>query len=207
MRSLSPAVTAALAAQSLVMRDFLWIVARDRTTGDPVEWGAWSDFGNVTAEVIDPLTGNTVERTFEGAGSLVQVGAVPLVAGLTVQSVPIRLAPTAAGAEQLVRGYDVQRAPVQLFRGIFNPATMRLVAPAVPRFLGFVDDVQIDTPAEGGEGGISLTCVSHVQELTRSSTAKRSDADQRLRSATDGFFQHAATVGTWQIWWGQAAEG
>jgi len=205
MRSLSANVQAALEAGALVPRDFLWIVARDRSTGDPAPWGAWSGAGTVEADVIDPATGSTVSRTFEGAGSLVQVGAVPMVAGLTVQVVEIRLSQIAAGAEQLVRGYDVRRAPVQLFRGFLDASTQRLVAPAVPRFLGFVDEADVQSPAEGEEGAIVLTCASHAQELTRASPARRSDADQRGRVSTDGFYRHAATVGDWTIFWGRAA--
>ncbi len=203
MRVLDPAVQAALEAGALQMRDFVWVTARDRDTSAPVTWGAWSDLGTVDADVIDPATGGTVTRTFQGGGNLVEVSAVPLVTGLTVEVVTLRISQIEAGAEQLVRGYDVQRAPIELFRGLFDPGTYQLVAPAVPRFVGFVDEVQIETPAEGGEGAIVLTCASHTQELTRTSSAKRSDSDQRRRNADDAFFEHAAVVGTWQIFWGQ----
>lgn len=206
MRTLATEVTDALAAGALVPRDFVWITARNRDTGAAQSWGAWSGLGNITADVINPADGQTVTRAFEGAGSLVTVGQVPMVTGLTVQTVQIQLSQIAAGAEQLVRGWDARRAPVQLFRGFLDPATMLLVSPAVCRFTGFVDEVPIVTPAEGGEGSITLICASHAQELTRGFTHKRSDADQRTRSATDGFYRHAATVGTWQIFWGQAAE-
>ncbi|MFP4275519.1 MAG: hypothetical protein ACLFRU_10890 [Paracoccaceae bacterium] len=206
MRPLDPSVQAALEAGALVPRDFVFVTARDRSDGSPVTWGAWSDLGTITADVIDPVTGVTVQRTYEGAGSLVAVSEVPLVTGLTIQTVQIELSQIAAGAEQLVRGYDIKRAPVELHRGFLDPATMRLVAPVVPRFLGFVDEAEILTPEEGGEGAMQLTCTSHAQELTRSSTSKRSDADQRRRSANDGFFRHAATVGTWKIFWGQKSE-
>lgn len=205
MRTLSANVQAALDAGALVPRDFLWIVARNRATDAAETWGAWSGAGNVDADVIDPDSGSTVTRAFEGAGSLIQIGAVPMVSGLTVQVVEIRLSQIAAGAEQLVRGYDVRRAPVQLFRGFLDPATQRMVGPAVPRFVGFVDEADVQTPKEGEEGAITLTCASHAQELTRASTAKRSDADQRQRSATDGFYRHTATVGDWTIYWGRTA--
>lgn len=206
MRALDPAVQAALEAGALVPRDFLWIVARDRETGAPYGWGAWSDVGAVTAEVIDPVSRATVSRTYEGAGGLVEVGDVALISGLTVQVVDIRLSQIDQGAETILRSYDLRRAPVQLHRGFLDPQTHRLVAPAVPRFVGFVDEAPVTTPAEGAEGGIVLTCASHTQELARSSAAKRSDADQRLRNASDGFFRHAATVGSWKIWWGQEAQ-
>ena len=51
MRSISSENYAALQARKLVARDFLWIVVRDRETGDPVTDGMWSDVGNIEAEV------------------------------------------------------------------------------------------------------------------------------------------------------------
>ncbi len=71
-----------------------------------------------------------------------------------------------------------------------------------PRFIGFVDGVDIVTPAEGEEGSITLSCVSHTQEMTRSNPDTRSDASQRLRSATDDFFADTTVAGEWEIFWG-----
>ena len=201
MRVYPQAVLDALAGGALVPRDFVWIRPRNRSTGDPVSWGAWSDLGTITAPVIDAQTGTEVSRNFEGGGSMVQVAGVQLVTGLTVQVVTITLNQIAAKAEELVRTYDARRAPVELYRGFMNPTTMRLVAPAEVYFQGFVDEAPVTTPATGEAGAIVLTCASHVQELARSYTATRSDSDQRRRSATDDFFQHAAVVGSWSINW------
>lgn len=201
MRALDPAVVAALEADALAPRDFLWIVARDRETGDPVADGFWSDLGAVNASVIDPADGVTRVRTYHGAGDLISVAAVPLVTGLTVQTIPIRLSQISPRVAQIVRGYDLKQARVEVHRGFLDPSSLRLVAPAVPRFVGFVDEVVISTPAEGEQGEIALTVASHVQELTRFNTATRSDADQQQRYPGDGFFRHAAAIANWQIWW------
>lgn len=202
MRQLSGQVQALLAADALVPRDFIWIEARRRDTGDAVTWGAWSDLGAVDAQVIDPVTGDVVTRTFEGAGALVEVGAVTQTAGLEVQVVTLTLNDLADGAERLVREYDARRARLELFRGFLDPVSLLLPAPAVPRFVGFVDEAPIVTPESGGTGSITLTCAGHPQELTRKGTATRSDADQRRRAPGDAFYQHAASVGTWDIKWG-----
>jgi hypothetical protein len=206
MRALDPSVQAALEAGTLVPRDFLWITARIRETGAPFEYGVWSDLGSVTAPVLEPSTGAQVNRVYRGMGALVEVSPVVLVSGLTVQTVSISLNHLDPEIISLLQAYDLRRAAVELHRGFLDPVSMRLVAPAVPRFSGFVDEAPLTTPAEGGEGIIELICASHTQDLTRSSSAKRSDADQRRRSATDGFFRHAATVGQWTITWGQAEE-
>lgn len=206
MRTLDPIVQSALEAGTLVPRDFLWITARDRDTGTTFEYGMWSDLGSVTAPVLDPVTGLSVSRIYRGFGALVEVSPVVLVSGLTVQTVTITLSQLDPDAINLLQNYDLRRAPVELHRGFLDPVSMRLASPAVPRFSGFVDEAPLITPAEGGSGSIELTCASHTQDLTRSSSAKRSDADQRRRSSTDGFFRHAAVVGQWTITWGQEAE-
>lgn len=206
MRTISAATQAALEAGALVPRDFIWLTVRDRATGDPVNFGAWSDLGNVTVPVIDPSNGSTVNRTYRGIGAILDISPVTLISGLTVQTVTITMNHIDDDVELALRGYDMTRAPVELHRGFIDPATMRLADAAIPRFSGFVDEAPVSTPPEGGEGALTLTCASHTQDLTRYSTAKRSDADQRRRSASDGFYRHAATVGGWKITWGQSAE-
>lgn len=202
MKTLSTQVADALAAGTLVPRDFLWITARDRATGAPVSHGMWSDRGTVSAPVIEPVSGVTVTRSWEGAGGLIEVRNVTLSLSLTVNTVEIVLSQIDAQAEQIVRGLDPRRAPVELYRGFLDPLTQQLVAPAVARFRGFVDGAPITTPAEGGEGSITLTCAAYTQELTRASASKRSDADQRRRDASDAFFKDVTTVGDWEIFWG-----
>lgn len=201
MQTFDSAVESALAAGALVPRDFLWIVARNRSTGAAQPWGAWSGLGTISATVLHPETGAETVRSFDGAGDLVQVDGVRLVLGLTVQTVQITLSQVAADVDQLVRTWDARFARVELFRGFLDPTSDQLVAPAIPRFVGFVDKAPVVTPQEGGTGGVRLSCASMVQELTRAESHKRSDADQRRRDPTDTFYQHAATVGSWQIFW------
>ncbi len=205
-RSLEANVTTALAARALVARDFLWIVARDRSTGAPVTDGMWSDVGNVTAEVIDPDTGMAVSRTFYGSGTLVQVSDIPLVSNVTVQRVTITMSQVDDRVEALIRTYDVRQARVEIFRGMFDPDTRLLVAPAVPRFVGFADEVEIRTASENEEGAVILTCASHTQEMLRSNPDTRSHESQKQRSATDDFFVDATVVADWDIKWG-ASDG
>lgn len=202
MRQLPAAANTALNTRNVTIRDFLWIEARDRDTGALVPYGWWSDLGTVTASVIDPRTGEIVPRSFAGAGGLIEISAIPMMANMTVQSVTVT-ASQISNANDLVRGYSVKQARVEIFRGLFAPASLVQLAPAYARFVGFVDEVKITTPSEGDTGGIELTCVSHSQEMRRKNPATRSDADQRRRSETDSFRRHAATVGTWEIKWGQ----
>lgn len=206
MISLTTTEQALLEQGSVVPRDFIWIVARNRSTGGAETFGAWSDLGDVSVPVLDPSTGQEITRTYRGIGAVISLSDVPLVAGLVVQSVTLTLNNIEPDVITLARQYDLTRARVELHRGYLDPQSRTLAAPARPRFSGFVDQ-ESDVIAPAGENGaLELELVSEVQDLTRSSKARRSDADQRLRSETDGFFRHVPVVPSWKIFWGQRKE-
>lgn len=201
-RYVSPENQAALQARQLVARDFLWLVVRDRETGFPVTEGLWSDVGNVSAQVINPDTGLVDTRDWYGSGTLVAIDDIPMVANLSVQNVTIRLSQIDDRINDLVRLYDAKQGRVEIYRGLFDPNSRQMVAPAECRFVGFIDQIEIQTPSENEEGSVTLTCASHTQEMTRGNPDTRSDASQRLRHPTDNFFQDASTAGEWSVFWG-----
>lgn len=204
-RALSAENYAALQARGLVARDFLWLVVRDRDTGAPVTDGYWSDVGTISAQVIDPDTGGVSTRSFFGSGSLISISDIPLVSNITVQTVTITLSQCADRVNDLVRTYDCKQARAEIFRGLFDPDSRNMVAPAAPRFVGFVDHIEIKTPRENDEGSVELTCTSHTQEMTRSNPDTRSDASQRLRNASCAFYKDVGVVGGWEHYWGRAS--
>lgn len=204
-RTLSAENNAALQARKLLARDFIWFQVRDRSNGNPVFDGYWSDVGTRTFAVIDPNTGGATNRQFFGAGGLISISAIPLVSNLTVQNVTVTLSQVADRVNDLVRTYECKQGYVQIFRGLFDPETRELAAPAAPRFVGYIDDIQIKTPEEGGEGSVVLTCNSHTQELTRTNTETRSDASQQTRAPGDDFYADTTVVGEWQFFWGRAS--
>lgn len=203
MLSLSAENQAALAARAVQARDFIWFTVRNRSTGAAYSEGYWSDFTTVSAQVVSPVAG-TVTRTWYGAGQLIQIGAIIRSANPVVQTVEIQLSQIDDRINDLIRGYDPRQGRVEIYRGLFNPATGAMVSPGFPRFYGFVDGVSVTTPAEGGVGSVKVTCRSHTQEFSRSNPAIRSDADQRRRAATDNFYQDVSTAGELEVWWGQA---
>lgn len=203
MRPLPPAALAALQERNVTLRDFIWFEARTRDTGAQISAGFWSDLGTTSAQVVDPRTGATVSRSFEGAGGLIQISQIPLTSNLTVQSITVSLSQIAE-PNSLLRGYDLKQARVEIFRSLYAPATLVQLAPAYARFVGYVDEANVSTPAEGAEGGIELTCMSHSQEMSRYNPATRSDAYMQRRTPGDSFSRHAATVGTWEMEWGNA---
>lgn len=206
MRDLDSAVLAAIAKGTVIAREFVWLTVKDRDTGDPHTRGFWTGTANITADVVDGLTGLSVSRAFLGGGLLISVGAVPLVADISVRSVDVTLSQIADETQELVREYDARLAPLQIYRGYLDTDTRSLVAAPRARFVGFVDEMAIATPAEGGEGGITLTCVSVTRELTRASTAVRSHEDLIARHPGDLFRRDANVVGKWDLAWGRTRD-
>lgn len=202
IRYISPENLAALQARQLVARDFLWLVVRNRSTGAQVTDGLWSDVGNVTADVINPDTGLVDTRNWYGSGTLVAIDDIPMVSNLSVQNVNIRLSQIDDRINDLVRLYDAKQGRVEIYRGLFDPDSRQMVAPAECRFVGFIDQIEIKTPSENEEGSVTLVCASHTQEMTRGNPDTRSDATQKLRSSTDNFFQDTSTAGEWEVFWG-----
>lgn len=201
-RYISPENHAALQQRQLVARDFLWLVVRDRATGAMVTDGLWSDVGNVSAAVINPDTGLSELRDWYGSGTLVAIGDIPVVSNLSVQNVSIRLSQIDDRIADLVRLYDAKQGRVEIYRGLFDPDSRQMVAPAECRFVGFIDKIEVTTPSENEEGSVTLVCASHTQEMTRGNPDTRSDATQKLRHPTDNFFQDASTAGEWEVFWG-----
>ncbi len=202
-RTLSAENFDALKRGSLIARDFIWFIVRDLETGTPVTDGYWSDDHDIVAAVIDPETGDSVERSFAAAGGLIQISDIPLVSTLTVQQVTITLSAVSDRINDLVRGYDCKQGKVEIFRGLLDLDSRLLVAPAFPRFVGFIDEAPINTPVENEQGDVVLTCTSHAQEITRANIDTRSDVSQRRRSPSDNCFQDVAVVGGWSINWGK----
>lgn len=206
MKIYPPNTVAALAARRLMPRDFLWIVARDRETGAPVEVGFWSDLANVTAELVDPDTGLAVQRPFYGSGSLISISDIPAIVGVSVENVTIVMSQLHDEVEQALRLYDCKLARIEIFSGLLDPSSRKLVDPAQPRWVGFIDHIDIRTPAENEEGAAVLTCASGTQELLRSNPSTRSHADQQIRAPGDDFFKDAAVCGEWDHYWGDVSK-
>ncbi len=203
MRSFSSILQNALLSRTIVFRDFLWLIPRNMDTGNPAPYGFWSGADNVSAQVVNPLSGSAVTRTFEGAGVMISISDIPAVSNLTVQNVSIRISQLNDDAQEVVRGYDLKQGRVEIYSGYFDPASRALLEPAFCRFQGFVDFVDVRTPKEGEDGYIDLTCTSHTSELTRTNPDTRSHDSQQLRAPGDAFFKDAVVVSDWNIFWGQ----
>lgn len=203
MRSVDSTTSAYLQTRAgVVPREFLWIVGKDRSTGEPAAAGLWNDLDVVTVTVLDGLTGSEVSRDYAGAGSLIKIDAIPLTSDLTIRTVRIRLSQVNAAVANAIRGYDPRFAHVEIHKGLFHLSTRQLIAPPVAHFVGQVNGAPIRTPPPGQEGDITLSVVSQTRELTRTNPAKKSDETQRLRSG-DRFRRYKDVAGQWDVFWGE----
>lgn len=207
MRFVDTEELAAIQQRAIVARDLLWGTARD-FSGAPVTFGFSSFVRNLEIPVRDGRTGAVVNRTFIGLGGALKIGAIPLSADIMVRTVEIELPAIDAVVEQLVRGHDIRSAPVQIYRAYLDPDTRNQLAPAKPRFVGYIDGAPIETPPAGGTGRVRITCASTTRELTRASTDVRSHESQLARTGgADDFYIVTAVVAEWELHWGQARGG
>lgn len=204
MRFFDSQELSALSARSIVARDILWVTAKDRGSGAPVNYGFSSLVRNLSIPVLDGRTNATVSRTFVGLGAALKIEQIPLTSDLTVRQIHMELPMQNPVVEEFARQADPRSAPCQVYRLLFNPDTMVSLAAAKPRFVGYVDTAPITTPQAQGQGSLRLVAVSITRELTRESTDVRSHESQLKRSGdADDFYLHTSVVGDWELFWGR----
>jgi hypothetical protein len=205
MRSIDSTTLAALAKGSLIIRHFIWITPRDLDTGDQVTpVGFWNDVGSITCDTIDGNDGTTVSRTYNGSGKIAAIDQLVLEIGIAVRTAQVVLNIIDPDVEDLVRGYQLRKAPIEWHFGIFDVDTHDVVASLYPLLVGFINTSTISTPSEGGQGGVTIEMVSDTRRLTKVSGDKRSDESQKRRSSTDNIFQYVEAMASRQVFWGQA---
>lgn len=204
MRDISGALQTRLATRNLIGRNLVWLTGTNLTTEIIESTGFWNDVGPAVVDVIDGFTGEEETRLFYGASHLIGIEDVPLTSDLTIRRLNVSLSAITAEAEAKIREYNIKGHAIQVYRLHLDPETRLPVEAALCRFAGFVDSAPLITPKEGGLSAINLTCVSHARELTRVSTATRSDESLKQRSGgVDRFYKYTAVVGSWEIFWGQ----
>lgn len=203
MRNVDSATAAAYQSRRAhIPRYFVWIEARNRSTGDLETMGLWNGEDTVDVAVINPESGLPVTRTYHASGSLLNIDPIPSVSDLTVRNIRIGLSQISAAVQQAIRGYDPRLGRVQIHRGMLDLETREVIGNPVPLWDGQINGSPIETPAVGEEGGIALDAVSHTRMLTRTNAAKRSDETQKLRDG-DRLRRHSDVAGEWAFWWGE----
>jgi hypothetical protein len=197
MRDYGTAIETHLAAgEGVAPRHLLWIEAKNRTTGEIEATGFWN--GKDTREFV--VNGET--RTYFGAGALLGIDPIIGSVGLNVRMQRVRLAQVAPEVMQAIRGYDVRLAPVEIHRVHIDPVKGVQIGAPVRVFKGSVDEAPIPKPAVGQEASLEMTLASAARALTRTLTAKKSDAAQRRIDPTDRGREYATISGAVGVFWG-----
>lgn len=197
MQSLDPAELAELEARAgVVARTLLWVVARDRATGDPEPLGLWD------GDDVQSFTIASEGRVYFGP-ALMPLPPIEGGVGLDVRMLRIPVPHLAPEVQQMLRGYDPRLARVEIHRALFKADTRALLAPPRRIFKGWVEEAPIFTAAEGAEGSAELVLASAARALTRVLPLYRADADQRARASGDRFREYASTAGLRDVWWGE----
>lgn len=197
MRSYDPNTVAYMTNETAIISEgLIWVVAKDRQTGEPAPLGLWS--GEENRDFV--IAGET--RTYFGAGQLIDLGSVVSQVGLGVRMQRFALNALSAEGAQILRGYDARFAPVEVHRALFSPETRALVAEPHRIFKGFVDEESIPTPPKSGNATAELVVASSARMLTIPLSLKKSDQTQRRRGG-DRFRRYVDVSGQSNVWWGE----
>lgn len=120
--------------------------------------------------------------------------------GGVAQGMTLTLSGIEAAALALLDASEVKRAPVVIRRMIFKGDGKTLLDWSVWD-RGKLDTLTRDETV-GGPAAINVAIESAARGLGRSGARMRSDADQRLIRAADGYFKNAAYAGQKALYWG-----
>jgi hypothetical protein len=205
MKDISAEMAAALAAardNGLVPRQLLLVEAIERSTGLPFLRGFWTGDDTVTFGVPDRNTGIIVNRDFIGGVNL-DIGSIPRVSDLTIQTVEVDLSQIAIAVQEIAREYDLRLAKADVYEVTLDPLTKLPSANPEVVFMGEVNGNPIETPAVGEEGSIKIELNSDaISMLTRTNPSKSSYEGQKRRGG-DEWGLYSSTLSSWNVPWGQ----
>lgn len=183
---------AAINKQSVIPVWFLWVKARNRNT-NAVETVGISNYPN---DLTIPVNGQN--RTYLGAGGLIDISEINFVTGTDIQSVDVTLAGVDSSAQDLVRAYDSRLSPAELHLGLISIEHGGLVGMA-SAYEGWLDGTTIT--GSGSSIDIKITIISKSRVGTKKLTNKKSHEQQLLRDSTDKGREYSTISGSVMVEW------
>lgn len=162
----------------IIKRDFVWITAKNRDTGDLEHIGLWSGSLPITVPVERPDTGEIVNRTYQPIGDRMKIPAIPMEMSLKVRSLTINFSRLSPAVMNAVRVFDARKQPIEIHRGVLDKDSRQLVDPAHCRWDGLINKAPSDRGTIGNDGKprddgwVNLETVSHSRWLTMASGDK-----------------------------------
>lgn len=152
---------------------------------------AWDDLGSIV------VGGDT----YVGAAGRFTLNAYASPSDLSAQGLDIVWSGLDSSVIALIGGVAWSQRPILVQRAIIatdKPQILHLI----PEFSGFLDQITWSESA-GGETSLTWKCESAARKFSRSGGRTASDADQRTRDASDGFFSFSASANNTPIDWGR----
>lgn len=194
MLNLTTEQRAVVGKPHVMRRVFVHCDAIDLDGVTPYPVGFFDDVGTVLVE----------GRTYYGS-ALVSVSSLSAVGDLSIPGMAVTLSGLPPEVAALVRGSTVGQRPIRVDIGIYDTETHALIGGLVPRFVGFVDDVEINTPEAGGQSTVVLTCESVSRALTIRRHETRSEASEKQRDAADTLYRYTNVQRAKPIYFGKSA--
>ena len=201
MKTLNSAVVAARQARAgTSAHGLIWVTAKDRVTGAAETIGFWTGLDHRDFTIKD------VDRTYFGAGNVLDLGDTVAEVGVQIRMRTVTLSGLTAEVQQAMKGYDARLAPVEIHRAEFDTDTGNLLAEPERIAKGWIDKVNWADGAKQDDGtasfAVTISIASASRALTRTLAQKFSDASQKLRNAADAFFQYVDVSSDAQVYWG-----
>ncbi|SOC20584.1 hypothetical protein [Rhodobacter maris] len=174
----------------------IWVSARNRTTGATETIGFWTGEDHARFDI------DGEERIYYGAGATLSIDPIVLQTGLSVRTQRAALSQVSPEVQMAIRGYDSRHAPIEIHRALFDPVSGLLLAPPHLKLRGYIDRLNVKTPAEGGEGSIEVSIATAAKALTKALSRKRSDESLKARAAGDQFRKYASITDPVDTKWG-----
>lgn len=187
----------------IIPRDFVWITAKDRSTGDLNHIGLWNGPVAITVPVLRPDTGDVVDRVYQPLAGRMSIPAIPMEMSLKIRSLTLKFSRLNAAVINAVRVYDPRQQAIEIHRGLLDKDSRKLVDPAHCRWDGLINRAPITRAKVGDDGMVELETVSHSRWLTMASGDKM-DA-HFFEGRGDQAGKYISTIWRVAIPWGQSS--
>ena len=201
MKTLTPGLVTSLQAardEGIKPVYFVTVAVKQRETGSVFEIGLWSGDGDMLVNVQTPDGG--AKSVFFYGGQNLQVDGLQYVMDLTDHAITISMSQISEITQTIVRTYDTRLARCEVHATTLTGGALTSVPQLV--WVGIVDELQIATPAVGGDGNIGFTVRSEIMsQLTATNPAKSSNVHQKRRLSTDRFSEYASVISSREVTW------
>lgn len=183
--------------RTLITHVLIWIEARDRNSGEVEGLGLW------TGDDVKSFIIKGEARVYHGAGSVLKISPFVSQAQGGAQTWNFQVSSLHEQVIEAIRVYDPRLAPVEVHTSFWDAETHNALADPVREFRGTVMEVELPTPAVGGESEATVTCVPDAWRLTKGHTTRKSQAAIEKRSPSDRFRIYNNISGSVQTAWGE----